>query len=200
MLACGYQGGVGALKAMGALRMGLAESELQPLVDAWRDANPNIVQLWTDVNAAAIEAISTSQPVKIGPLTFAVEHWLFTHLPSGRQLAYARPRLSENRFGGTAIIYDGITKGRKRGKLKTCGGKLIENIVQAIAPDPLTHAMHHVEATGHEIVMHIHDKIVIENRRYDRWRHLPPLPTTPAWSKGLPLAADGYECAFYRKD
>ncbi|WHS34727.1 hypothetical protein [Auritidibacter ignavus] len=180
--------------------MGLAESELQPLVDAWRAANPNIVQLWTDVNAAAIEAICTSQPVKIGHLTFAVEHWLFIHLPSGRQLAYARPRLSENRFGGTAIIYDGITKGRKWGKLKTCGGKLVENIVQAIAPDPLTHAMHHVEATGHEIVMHIHDEIVVETADTTVGDICHLCPPSPAWSKGLPLAAVGYECAFYRKD
>ena len=114
VLACGYQGGVGALKAMGALRMGLSESELQPLVDAWRAANPNVVQLWADINAAAIETISTRQPIQVGPLTFTVEAGImFIALPSGRRLAYVKPRLGENRFGGTSIVHEGITTGRK---------------------------------------------------------------------------------------
>ncbi|WP_281707319.1 DNA polymerase [Corynebacterium argentoratense] len=163
VLACGYQGGVGALKAMGALRMGLAESELQPLVDAWRAANPNVVQLWADINAAAIETISTGQPIQVGPLTFTVEAGImFIALPSGRRLAYVKPRLGENRFGGTSIVHDCITTGRKWGKLETYGGKLTENVVQAVARDLLTHGMHQVMHAGHQIVMHVHDEIVVE--------------------------------------
>ena len=131
VLACGYGGSVGALKAMGALRMGLAESELKPIVDAWRAANPNIVQLWADINAAAIETISTRQPTKVGSLSLTVESGiLFITLPSGRRLAYVQPRLGENRFGGTSIVYWGLTTGRKWGCLETYGGKLVENIVQ----------------------------------------------------------------------
>lgn len=130
VLACGYQGGVGALKAMGALRMGLHESELQPLVDAWRAANPNVVQLWADINAAAIETISTRLPTSVGALTFSVETGImFIALPSGRRLAYVKPKLGENRFGGTNITHEGITTGRKWGQVETYGGKLTENIV-----------------------------------------------------------------------
>ena len=115
VLACGYQGGVGALKAMGALRMGLAESELQPLVDAWRAANPNVVQLWADINAAAIEAISTRLPTSVGALTFTVESGImFIRLPSGRRLAYVKPKLGENRFGGTAITHHCLEQETKR--------------------------------------------------------------------------------------
>lgn len=118
VLACGYQGGVGALKAMGALRMGLAEYELQPLVDAWRAANPNIVDLWAQINQAAIDTIATRQPAHFGPLTFTVESGIFfIELPSGRRLAYMKPRLGENRFGGTSILYEGITTGRRWGHL-----------------------------------------------------------------------------------
>ena len=134
VLACGYQGGVGALKAMGALRMGLAEHELQPLVDAWRAANPNIVDFWAQINAAAIDTISTRQPTRVGPLTLLVESGIFfIELPSGRRLAYVKPRLGENRFGGTSILYDGTSTGRKWGTLETYGGKLTENIVQALS-------------------------------------------------------------------
>ena len=143
VLACGYQGGVGALKAMGALRRGLAESELQPLVDAWRAANPSVVQLWADINAAAIEAISTRQSSSVGALAFAMESGImFIRLPSGRRLAYVKPKLGENRFGGTSITYEGITTGRKWGQLETYGGKLTENTVQAVARDLLTYALH----------------------------------------------------------
>lgn len=203
VLACGYGGSVGALKAMGALRMGLAESELKPIVDAWRAANPNIVQLWGDVDEAAITTVSTRQPVEFGQLKFSHEAGiLFIALPSGRRLAYVKPRLGENRFGGTSILYWGLTTGRKWGRLETYGGKLVENIVQAIARDLLTHAMQVVSAAGFQIVMHVHDEIIIDH----------PIGTgsveeicqlmaqTPPWAEGLPLAADGYECEFYRKD
>ena len=203
VLACGYGGSVGALKAMGALRMGLAESELKPIVDAWRAANPNIVQLWADINTAAIETISTRQPTKVGPLTFTVESGiLFITLPSGRRLAYVKPRLGENRFGGTSITYQGLTTGRKWGTLETYGGKLTENIVQAIARDLLVHAMHQVTQAGFRIVMHVHDEVIIDHPTdagsVEEVCQL--MSQTPHWAAGLPLAADGYECDYYRKD
>lgn len=204
VLACGYNGSVGALKAMGALTMGITEHELQPLVDAWRAANPHIVQLWADVDASAITAISTRQPVTLHGLVFAVESGiLFITLPSGRRLAYVQPKLGENRFGGTGITYSGITTGRTWARLETYGGKLVENIVQAIARDILVHAMHTVTNAGHQIVMHVHDEIVI-----DEPRNTPTtveaicqlMSSVPDWATGLPLAADGYECDYYRKD
>ena len=201
VLACGYQGGVGALKAMGALRMGLAEHELQPLVDAWRSANPNIVDFWTQINAAAIDVITTRQPAQVGPLRFSVESGiLFIELPSGRRLAYVKPRLGENRFGGISILYDGVTAGRKWGTLETYGGKLTENIVQASARDLLVYGMHQVSQAGHRIVMHVHDEIVIETTTASVEEICGLMATAPDWAVGLPLAADGYECEFYRKD
>ncbi len=201
VLACGYQGGIGALKAMGALQMGLAEHELQPLVDAWRAANPNIVDLWAQINAAAIDTISTRQPTRAGPLTFSVESGIFfIELPSGRRLAYVKPRLGENRFGGTSILYDGVTTGRKSGTLETYGGKLTENIVQAIARDLLVYSMHRVSQAGHRIVMHVHDEIVVETATASAEEICGLMATAPDWAAGLPLAADGYECEFYRKD
>lgn len=201
VLACGYQGGVGALKAMGALRMGLAESELQPLVDAWRAANPSVVQLWADINAAAIETISTRQPTSVGALTFTVESGImFIRLPSGRRLAYVKPKLGENRFGGTSITHEGITTGRKWGQLETYGGKLTENIVQAVARDLLTYAMHQVAEAGHRIVMHVHDEIVVETATATVDEICKLMSTAPDWAAGLPLEADGYACDFYMKD
>lgn len=201
VLACGYQGGVGALKSMGALRMGLAESELQPLVDAWRAANPSVVQLWADINAAAIETISTRQPTSVGALTFTVESGImFIRLPSGRRLAYVKPKLGENRFGGTSITHEGITTGRKWGQLETYGGKLTENIVQAVARDLLTYAMHQVAEAGHRIVMHVHDEIVVETATATVDEICKLMSTAPDWAAGLPLEADGYACDFYMKD
>lgn len=201
VLACGYQGGIGALKAMGALQMGLAEHELQPLVDAWRAANPNIVVLWAQINAAAIDVITTRQPTRVGPLRFTVESGIFfIELPSGRRLAYVKPRLGENRFGGTSILYDGISTGRKWGTLETYGGKLTENIVQAIARDLLVYGMHQVARAGHRIVMHVHDEIVVETTTASVDEICGRMATAPDWAAGLPLAADGYQCEFYRKD
>lgn len=165
-LACGYQGGVGALKAMGALRMGPAEAELQPIVDDWRATNPNIVQLWADINTAVIDTVSTRQSTRVAPLGFSLESGiLFIQLPSGRRLTYVKPRLGENRFDGTSIVYYGGTMGRKWGRLETYGGNLAENSVQAIARDLLTHAMGRVSGAGHKIVMHVHDEIIIETTR-----------------------------------
>ncbi|MCI1787785.1 MAG: DNA polymerase [Actinomyces sp.] len=199
-LSCGYQGGPGALKAMGALRMGLDESELQPIVDSWRAANPHVVQLWAAVNTAAIGAIETCDPQCVGPLRFIVESGiLFIELPSGRRLAYVKPRLGENRFGGTSILHDGINTGRWC-QLETYGGKLVENIVQAVARDLLTYGMHQVEAAGHQIVMHVHDEIVVETSDVTVDEICGLMASMPSWAEGLPLDADGYECSFYMKD
>lgn len=201
VLACGYGGSVGALTAMGALRMGLTEAELKPIVDAWRAANPNIVQLWADINTAAIDTITTRQPIRLRNLVFSLESGiLFIQLPSGRRLAYVQPRLGENRFGGTSIIYDGITTGRKWGTLETYGGKLTENIVQATARDLLIHAMAKVADAGHTIVMHVHDEIIVETTTGTVDEICALMSQTPPWAKSLPLEADGYECAFYMKD
>ncbi|MES8511011.1 DNA polymerase [Cutibacterium acnes] len=203
-LACGYNGSVGALKAMGALRMGLAEHELKPIVDAWRAANPNIVRLWADVEQAALDAITTRQAVRLRNLRFTAESGiLFITLPSGRRLAYVKPQLGENRWGGTSITYSGVTTGRKWGRLETYGGKLVENIVQAVARDLLVHAMTLVAQAGHKIVMHVHDEIVIdepEDSGFTIADACQLMTTPPDWAAGLPLDADGYECDYYRKD
>ena len=204
VLACGYGGSVGALKAMGALRMGLAESELKPIVDAWRAANPHIVQLWADVEQASITTVSTRQPIQLRNLGFTVESGIFfITLPSGRRLAYVQPQLGENRWGGTSITYSGMTTGRKWGRLETYGGKLTENIVQAIARDLLVHAMGRIAAAGHRIVMHVHDEIVIDEPQGSGFTVADAcalMASKPDWAAGLPLDADGYECDYYRKD
>lgn len=203
-LACGYGGSVGALTAMGALDMGLAETELKPLVDAWRDANPNIVGLWYDVEEAALTAIRTRTPVKHRWLTFSVESGiLFIALPSGRRLAYVQPSIGENQWGNPSINYWGVGANKKWQVLETYGGKLVENVVQAIARDLLTHALHTLDDAGHKIVMHVHDEAVVDEP-YDSAATAETvcklMATPPAWARGLPLDADGYECSFYMKD
>lgn len=203
VLACGYSGSVGALKAMGALRMGLEEAELKPIVDAWRAANPNIVQLWDEVGEAAIRAVTTRQPIELRQLEFTHEAgMLFIALPSGRRLAYFKPQLGKNRFGGTSITYSGVTTARKWGLIETYGGKLVENIVQAIARDLLVNAMCQVHRAGYRIVMHVHDEIIIDNPQtagsVEEVCQLMSQP--PTWALGLPLDANGFEFSFYRKD
>lgn len=204
VLACGYGGSVGALKAMGALRMGLAEDELRPIVDAWRAANPNIVWLWQEVEEAALTAITTRRPVRLRNLTFTLESGiLFITLPSGRRLAYVKPGLGENRFGGTSITYWGVTTGRRWGRLETYGGKLVENIVQAIARDLLVNGMQIIAGQGHQIVMHVHDEVIIDeplDSGFTVEDACQLMSKLPAWAGGLPLTADGYECDYYRKD
>ncbi len=204
VLACGYGGSVGALKAMGALRMGLAEDELKPIVDAWRAANPHIVWLWQEVEDAALTAITTRQPIRLRNLIFTLESGiLFITLPSGRRLAYVKPGLGQNRFGGTSITYWGVTTGRRWGRLETYGGKLVENIVQAIARDLLVTGMKNVAEAGHQIVMHVHDEIVIDeplDSGFTVEDACQLMSKLPAWAGGLPLTADGYECDYYRKD
>lgn len=204
VLSCGYGGSVGALKAMGALRMGLDEVELKPLVDAWRDANPAVVQFWHDIEQAAITTVETRTPTQVGRIRLSYRSGcLFIALPSGRELCYPRPRLGENRFGMTSILFDGVDgTTRKWGPIETYGGKLTENLVQAAARDLLTHAMHHVDAAGHRIVMHIHDEIVVDEPADGAGvEDIVTLMTRlPCWADGLPLDADGYECSFYMKD
>lgn len=204
VLACGYGGSVGALKAMGALRMGLDEAELKPLVDAWRDANPMVVQFWRDIEQAAITTIETRTPTQVGRIRLSYRSGcLLITLPSGRELCYPRPRLGENRFGMTSILFDGVDgTTRKWGPIETYGGKLTENLVQATARDLLTHAMHHVDAAGHRIVMHIHDEIVVDEPTNGASVEdiVACMTMLPTWADGLPLDADGYECSFYMKD
>ena len=202
VLACGYQGGVGALKAMGGEKLGLGEDEMTSIVDAWRKANPRIAQMWWDVNRAALEAIKngTSQMVgrikvyqKLGALVIA--------LPSGRELIYPSPRVGENRFGGESITFMGLGLNRKWGRIETYGGKLVENIVQATARDVLAHSMATLEAAGYPTVMHVHDEVITEVP-YGRGsvEELCALMSRgPKWSKGLPLAAEGFESTYYKK-
>lgn len=204
VLACGYNGSVGALKAMGALKMGLSEDELQPIVDAWREANPNIVQFWHKVDNAATRAISTSKPVTLRNLGFEKKSgMLFITLPSGRCLAYVKPGIGVNRFGGTSITYWGQGVARRWQKLETYGGKLVENIVQATARDLLAEAITRIENAGHRIVMHIHDEVVIDepiNSGTTVANICALMNELPQWAEGLPIDAAGYECGFYQKD
>ena len=203
-LACGYGGSTGALTAMGALDMGLTETELKPLVDAWRDANPNIVGLWYDIEEAALTTIRTRTPTQHRGLTFTVESGImFIALPSGRRLAYVQPSIGENQWGNPSINYWGVGANKKWQVLETYGGKLVENIVQAIARDLLTHALRTLDQAGRRIVMHVHDEAVID----EPWGSgatvesvCKLMATPPAWARGLPLDADGYECSFYMKD
>lgn len=204
VLACGYNGSVGALKAMGALKMGLSEGELQPIVDAWRQANPNIVQLWHEVDNAATRVISTGRPVTLRNLVFEKKSgMLFITLPSGRRLAYVKPGIGVNRFGGTSITYWGQGVSRKWQKLEAYGGKLVENIVQATARDLLAEAITRIESAGHRIVMHVHDEVVIDepiNSSITVADICALMNELPEWAEGLPIDAAGYECDFYQKD
>ena len=201
-LACGYQGGVGAIKAMGGERMGLDEQEMKHIVDAWRQANPNITQYWWDIDQAAKDAITTGEPQHIRNITLHTERgMLFITLPSGRRLAYAKPAIGTNRFGGDSITCFGIGTNRKFEKQETYGGKLVENITQAVARDLLSHSITLIEHTGHDIVMHIHDEVVIEAPSETTVDEVCDLMSqAPQWADGIPLTADGYECNYYMKD
>lgn len=202
-LALGYGGAVGALTAMGALEMGLAEEELPPLVRQWREANPHIIRLWAQVENAAMTAAREKARVRLGRLTFHCRSgMLFITLPSGRKLCYVKPRIQTNRFGGNGLTYEGVGEGKKWTRIETFGGKLTENIVQATARDLLAEAMLRLRDAGFEIVMHVHDEAVLEvpigHSGVDEVCAL--MAEAPAWADGLPLRADGYECRFYQKD
>ena len=199
-LSCGYGGSVGALKAMGALEAGMTEDELQPLVDSWREANPNIVQLWWDVDRAAKECIKKRMPTETHGIRFDYQSgMMFITLPSGRRLAYVKPRIGENRFGGESVTYMGVGGTKKWERLESYGAKFVENLVQGIARDILCYAMQTLKNCA--IVGHIHDEIIIEaDRRMSVGAVCEQMGRTPPWAKGLLLRADGYECPFYQKD
>lgn len=220
-LALGYGGSVGALKSMGALEMGLAEDELQPLVDAWRNSNPMITQFWWDVDRAVKECIKKRMPTETHGVRFNYQSgMLFITLPSGRRLAYVKPRIGENCFGGESVTYMGVGGTKKWERLESYGPKFVENIVQATARDVLCHAMQTLKHCA--IVAHVHDEIIIEaDRRMSLSAVCEQMGRTPPWAKGcgspvetsaegrstdrvgrrdLLLRADGYECEFYQKD
>lgn len=202
-LACGYGGSVGALKNMGAVEMGVPEDELQGLINDWRNANPHIVKLWTEVGNTAMKAIKEKTIVSLGKLVFMYERGiLFIRLPSGRRLSYIKPRIGTNRFGGDSITYMGVGASKKWERLETFGGKLVENIVQAIARDLLASAMMNVANAGYNIVFHVHDEIIAEapNGQGSVDEMCKLMSINPDWADGIPLSADGYECKYYRKD
>lgn len=199
-LSCGYGGSVGALKAMGALEAGMTEEELQPLVDSWRAANPNIVRFWWDVDRAVKECVKMRIPTETHGLRFDYRSaMLFITLPSGRRLAYVKPRIGENQFGGESVTYMGVSGAKKWERLESYGPKFVENIVQGTARDILCYAMQTLKNCS--IVAHVHDEIIIEaDRRMSVEAVCEQMGRTPPWAKGLKLRADGYECEFYQKD
>lgn len=199
-LSCGYGGSVGALKAMGALEAGMTEEELQPLVDSWREANPNIVRFWWDVDRAVKDCIRQRVPTETHGLRFDYRSaMLFITLPSGRKLAYVKPRIGENQFGGESVTYMGVSGTKKWERLESYGPKFVENIVQGTARDILCYAMQTLKNCA--IVAHVHDEIIIEaDRRMSVEAVCEQMGRTPPWAKGLKLRADGYECEFYQKD
>lgn len=199
-LSCGYGGSVGALKAMGALEAGMTEEELQPLVDSWRAANPNIVRFWWDVDRAVKECVKMRIPTETHGLRFDYRSaMLFITLPSFRRLAYVKPRIGENQFGGESVTYMGVGGTKKWERLESYGPKFVENIVQGTARDILCNAMQTLKNCS--IVAHVHDEIIIEaDRRMSVTAVCEQMGRTPPWAKGLKLRADGYECEFYQKD
>ncbi len=200
VLSCGYGGSSGALRAMGALEAGMTEDELQPLVDSWREANPNIVQLWWAVDRAVKECIKKRMSTETHGIRFDYQSgMMFATLPSGRRLAYVKPRIGENRFGGESVTYMGVGGTKKWERLESYGAKFVENLVQAISRDILCYAMQTLKNCA--IVGHIHDEIIIEaDRRMSVEAVCEQMGRTPPWARGLLLRADGYECDFYQKD
>ena len=199
-LALGYGGSVGALKAMGALEMGLQEEELKPLVDAWRTSNPMIVKLWWAVDDAVMTAIRMKSSTETHGIRFTCQSgMLFITLPSGRQLSYVKPRIGENQFGSPAATYMGLSAARQWDRLESYGPKFVENIVQAISRDVLCYAMQTLRCCF--IVAHVHDELIIEaDPRMSLEAVCEQMGRTPPWAPGLQLRADGYTTDFYKKD
>lgn len=199
-LALGYGGSVGALKSMGTLEMGLTEEELQPLVNAWRNANPMITALWWDIDRAVKTTVREHIPTEVAGLKFTYESgFLFMRLPSGRRLAYVKPRMGINQFGSESVTYEGVGATKKWERLESYGPKFCENAIQAIARDILVYAMQTLRNCS--IVAHVHDELIIEaDRRMSLSAVCEQMGRTPLWAKGLLLRADGYECDFYKKD
>lgn len=205
-LACGYQGSSGALIAMGAVKMGLKEEELPSIVAAWRKSNSNIVRLWKKIESAAIKAVEENKVVKMQyGLEFSCNGgFLFIKLSSGRSLAYVRPRIEEDiRFNKPKLTYEGIEQGTKVwGRLSTYGGKLTENIVQAIARDCLAEAMLRLDKAGYKIVFHVHDEVILDvPKDFGSLEEVNEIMgESIEWAKGLPLKAAGFETDYYKKD
>ena len=199
-LACGYGGSVGALKAFGALESGMKEEELKPLVDAWRAANPNIVDFWWAVDRAAKDCIKERSTKVTHGIRFIYRGGIvFIELPSGRRLSYVKPRIGENRFGGESITYMGLDLSKKWARIESYGPKLVENITQAISRDILCYAMQTLQ--NMDIVAHVHDELIIEcDEHADLSVVCKQMARTPHWADGLLLRADGFECQFYQKD
>lgn len=199
-LALGYGGSVGALKSMGALEMGMNENELQPLVDSWRNANSNIVNLWWDVDRCVKQVIKERNSANTHSIGFKYESgMLFIILPSGRRLCYVRPRIGENQFGGESVTYEGISTSKKWDRIESYGPKFVENIVQAISRDILCYAMKAL--SDYYIVGHVHDELIIEGKKDVAVDSIcEQMSKTPPWMPGLMLSADGYETDFYCKD
>lgn len=202
-LALGYGGSVGALVSMGATKMGLSEEELPDLVSQWRLANPHITEFWWKVDAAAFKAVKERCTVQMDRLLFEYRGGiLFIHLPSGRKLSYVKPRLELNRFGREGITYEGVGESKKWTRIETYGPKMVENIVQAVSRDILAEAMLRLEKAGFDIVMHVHDEVVLEVPEgvssVEEVNEL--MAVNPSWTMGLPLKAAGFESAFYKKD
>lgn len=199
-LACGYGGSVGALKAMGALDMGIPEEELGNLVQSWRSANPHIVDFWWQVDEAVKTAIKQRVPVWVNNICFSCKSGvLFIELPSGRRLSYVKPRIGENKFGGESVTYEGIGATKNWKRLESYGPKFVENIVQGTARDILCYAMQTLRHCA--IVGHVHDELIIEcDKDVSADAVCEQMGRTPPWAEGLLLRADGYECDFYKKD
>lgn len=199
-LALGYGGSVGALKAMGALDMGLREDELQPLVDAWRKSNPMVTTLWWDVDRAVKQCVHEHVSVRTHNIVFTYKSgFLIIKLPSKRCLYYVKPRVEENKYGGESVTYEGVGSTKKWERLESYGPKFVENITQAIARDILLYAMQTLKE--YRIVAHVHDEAIIEADKSVSVQSVCELMgRTPPWAEGLVLRADGYECEFYKKD
>ena len=198
-LALGYGGSVGALTAMGALDMGLTEEELQPLVKLWRESNPHIVQYWWNVDAAVKKTIKTHEPTQVGCVSFHARNgMLFIRLPSGRQLAYVKPRIEGNQYGGESITYMGNDASKKWSRIESYGPKIVENITQAVSRDVLAHAMKSL--SQYAIVGHVHDELIIECPQDTSLDQVcETMGQAPSWLPGIDLRADGYQCPFYQK-
>ena len=199
-LACGFGGSVGAMKAMGADSLGLSDTELKQIVTDWREASPHITELWWAVDRAVKKAVKEKTATKTHGLLFSYEAgFLFIRLPSGRRLAYAKPYIGKNKFGGESVTYMGINAQKKWGRLESYGPKFVENCVQGIARDLLMYSMQTL--SQHFIVGHIHDEMIIECPKDTKLDEIcQQMARTPDWAKGLLLRADGYECSFYKKD
>ena len=201
-LALGYGGSVGALVNMGAVRMGLKEDELKPLVAAWRNANPNITRFWWAIDEAVKRCVRDKARTAVGDFVFTYESGLmFAELPSGRRIAYVKPRMSENRYGGVSTSYEGTGGQKKWTRIESYGPKYVENLIQAYARDLLAEAMQRLTAHGYTITMSVHDEVVVEAPEGSDLQEICDIMgETPPWAEGLLLRADGYVCGYYKKE